>query len=177
MINATEYQYQYNNNKTCIKVRTDVVFTMTNWKEIITFGGTNFTVRSGDCALPGEEVATLVLSNTNYDFLDLTFIYDAQNQTFMDARFNFAPYKYFPNTPTPNLITMIDDSDLILGGNMQLYMCNPRKSMTLKGRLDDITYTMQIDMSNTEIQAFNIEDGILSSDVNICEAEQMNSTP
>lgn len=63
-----------------------------------------------------------------------------------------------------DLITMIDDSDLILGGNMQLYMCNPRKSMTLKGRLDDITYTMQIDMSNTEIQAFNIEDGILSSD-------------
>lgn len=102
MINATEYQYQYNNNKTCIKVRTDVVFTLTNWKEIITFGGTNFTVRSGDCALPGEEVATLVLSNTNYDFLDLTFAYDAQNQTFMDARFNFAPYEYFPNTPTPS---------------------------------------------------------------------------
>lgn len=63
-----------------------------------------------------------------------------------------------------DLITMIDDSDLILGGNMQFYMCNPRKSMTLNGRLDDITYTMQIDMSNTEIQAFNIEDGILSSD-------------
>lgn len=63
-----------------------------------------------------------------------------------------------------DVITMIDDSDLILGGNMQLYMCNPRKSMTLNGRLDDITYTMQIDMSNTEIQAFNIEDGILSSD-------------
>lgn len=63
-----------------------------------------------------------------------------------------------------DLITMIDESDLILGGNMQLYICNPRKSMTLNGRLDDITYTMQIDMSNTEIQAFNIEDGILSSD-------------
>lgn len=62
-----------------------------------------------------------------------------------------------------DLITMIDDSDLILGGNMQLYMCNPRKSMTLNGKLENITYTMRIDMSNTEIQAFNIEDGILSS--------------
>lgn len=47
-----------------------------------------------------------------------------------------------------------------------MYMCNPRKSMTLNGRLEDITYTMQIDMSNTQIQAFNIEDGILSSDGN-----------
>lgn len=47
-----------------------------------------------------------------------------------------------------------------------MYMCNPRKSMTLNGRLEDITYTMQIDMSNTQIQAFNIEDGILSSDSN-----------
>lgn len=35
--------------------------------------------------------------------------------------------------------------------------------MTLNGKLENITYTMRIDMSNTEIQAFNIEDGILSS--------------
>lgn len=59
---------------------------------------------------------------------------------------------------------MFDNEDLILGGNMQLYMCNPPKRMTLSRKLEDITYTMYIDMFNTEIQAFNIQDGILSSD-------------
>lgn len=35
--------------------------------------------------------------------------------------------------------------------------------MILNGTLEGITYTMIMDMSNTEIQAFNIKDGILSS--------------
>lgn len=60
-------------------------------------------------------------------------------------------------------ITLTDDGDLLLGGNRQLYICNPPKKMTLSGTLGSVTYTMYIDMSNTEIQAFNIQDGILSS--------------
>lgn len=98
MINASEYQYQYDNNKTCIKVRTDVVFTLTNWKEIITFDGTNFTVISGDCASSSESIASMVLSNINHDYLSLIFKDDAQNQASMGARFTFSPNEYFPNT-------------------------------------------------------------------------------
>lgn len=60
-------------------------------------------------------------------------------------------------------ITLTDDGDLLLGGNRQLYICNPPKKMTLSGTLEGVTYTMYIDMSNTEIQAFDIQDGILSS--------------
>lgn len=85
-----------------MKVRTDVVFTLTNWKEIITFDGTNFTVKDGDCALPGDLVASLSLFNINEDILSLRFLYDAQNQTSMDAMFTFAPYEYFPNIHTPS---------------------------------------------------------------------------
>lgn len=102
MINASEYQYQYDNGKTCIKVRTDVVFTLTNWKEITTFDGTNFTVISGNCALSSESIASLFLSNTNQDLIHLEFRYDAQNQTSMGAMFTFAPFEYFPGTPTPS---------------------------------------------------------------------------
>lgn len=102
MINASEYQYQYDNGKTCIKVRTDVVFTLTNWKEIITFDGTNFTVISGDCALSSESIASLFLSNINQDLIHLEFRYDAQNQTSMGAMSTFAPFEYFPGTPTPS---------------------------------------------------------------------------
>lgn len=152
------------------------MFTLTNWKDIITFDGTNFTVKTGDCASFGESVASLVLSNINEDFLFLAFKYDAQNQTSMDARFNFAPYEYFPNISTPIEVMMFDNEDLILGGNMQLYMCNPPKRMTLSRKLEDITYTMYIDMFNTEIQAFNIQDGILSSDVSFCKAEKINAS-
>lgn len=101
VINASEYQYQYD-NKTCIKVRTDVVFTLTNWKEIITFDGTNFTVISGDCALPGESNAILRLATIKEDYLILIFQYDAQNQASMGATFTFSPYEYFPGTPTPS---------------------------------------------------------------------------
>lgn len=97
MINASEYQYQYDNGKTCIKVSTDVVFTLTNWKEIITFDGTNFTVIRGDCAL---SIDSLFLSNINQDLINLEFRYDAQNQTSMGAMFTFAPFEYFPGTPT-----------------------------------------------------------------------------
>lgn len=97
MINASEYEYQYDNNKTCIKVRTDVVFTLTNWKEIITFDGTNFTVISGDCASSSESTASMVLSNINHDYLSLIFKDDAQNQASMGARFTFFPNEYFPN--------------------------------------------------------------------------------
>lgn len=92
MIDASEYQHQYDNNKTCIKVRTDVVFTMTNWKEIITFDGSNFTVESGHCALSGDSAAEMTLATIKGDFLILVFLNDAQNQTSMNAQFHFAPY-------------------------------------------------------------------------------------
>lgn len=102
MINASEYQYMYDNGKPCIKVRTDVVFTLTNWKEIITFGGTNFTVRTGYCAISNEAVAVLTLATIIDDILSIEFKTDAQNQTSMDAMFTFSPYEYFPGTPTPS---------------------------------------------------------------------------
>lgn len=101
MIDASEYQHQYDNNKTCIKVRTDVVFTMTNWKEIITFDGSNFTVESGHCALSGDSAAEMTLATIKGDFLILVFLNDAQNQTSMNAQFHFTPYKYFPNIYAP----------------------------------------------------------------------------
>lgn len=62
-----------------------------------------------------------------------------------------------------DIITLIDTGDLFLGGNRQLFLCNPPNRMILNGTLEGITYTMIMDMSNTEIQAFNIKDGILSS--------------
>lgn len=61
------------------------------------------------------------------------------------------------------IITLIDTGDLFLGGNRQLFLCNPPTRMILNGTQEGITYTMYMDMSNMEIQAFNIKDGILSS--------------
>lgn len=97
---GSEYQYQYDNNKTCIEVKTDVQFTLTNGNETIKFDGTNFTVKGGDCAKPGDSVASLTLSTVKGDLLTLKFLYDAQEQSTMDTMFTFAPYEYFPGTRT-----------------------------------------------------------------------------
>lgn len=52
----------------------------------------------------------------------------------------------------------------MLGENSQMFLCNPPRRMTLEGSQGSLTYKMYMDMSNTEIQAFGIKDGILSSD-------------
>lgn len=103
---GSEYQYQYDNNKTCIEVKTDVKFTLTNGKETIEFDGTNFTVKSGDCALPSEPIASLTLTTVKGDLLSILFKYDAQSQSTMDTVFTFAPYEYFPETSTPSKFTV-----------------------------------------------------------------------
>lgn len=99
---GSEYQYQYDNNKTCIEVKSDVQFTLTNGTDTAIFYGKDFTVKSGDCASSGEAVASLMLTNAKDDPLALTFRYDAQNHSMMDVRFTFAPYEYFPETSTPS---------------------------------------------------------------------------
>lgn len=98
---GSEYQYQYDNNKTCIEVKTDVMFTLTNGTETIKFDGTNFTVKSGDCALPNETAASLTLNTGTDNLLSLKFKYDAKNQSTMDAMFSFNPYEYFPGGSSP----------------------------------------------------------------------------
>lgn len=62
-----------------------------------------------------------------------------------------------------DIITLLDTDDLFLGGNSQLFLRNPPNKMILNGTLEDVTYKMTMGMSNTEIQAFDIKDGILSS--------------
>lgn len=62
-----------------------------------------------------------------------------------------------------DIITLLDTDDLFLGGNSQLFLRNPPNKMILNGTLEDVTYKMTKGMSNTEIQAFDIKDGILSS--------------
>lgn len=96
---GSEYQYQYDTNKTCIEVKTDVKFTLTNGKETIEFDGTNFTVESGDCASPSESVATLILTTVKGDLLTLEFKTNAQKEASMGAMFTFSPDEYFPGTP------------------------------------------------------------------------------
>lgn len=61
-------------------------------------------------------------------------------------------------------IPLIDNRDLILGGNTQLFQCSSPQRMTMTGDLDGVTYTMYMDMSNTQIQAFGVKDGNLSTD-------------
>lgn len=96
---GSEYQYYDDNNKTCIEVKTDVKFTLTNGKETIEFDGTNFTVKSGDCASPSESVATLILTTVKEDLLSLEFKTNAQKEASMGAMFTFSPDEYFPETP------------------------------------------------------------------------------
>lgn len=62
-----------------------------------------------------------------------------------------------------DIIILLDTDDLFLGGNGQLFLRNPPNKMILNGTLEDVTYKMTMGMSNTEIQAFDIKDGILSS--------------
>lgn len=61
-------------------------------------------------------------------------------------------------------INLIDTGDQILGNNTQLFQCNSIQTLTLNGTLKDTTYTMYMDMTNTQIQAFDIKNGKLSSD-------------
>lgn len=60
--------------------------------------------------------------------------------------------------------SIVDYGEIMLGEYRQMFLCNPTTRLTLKGLLEDITYTMYMDMSNTEIHAFGIKDGILGVD-------------
>lgn len=108
LTSGTEYQYQYDNNKTCIMFRAEVLFTLTNGKDEVKLDGTNFTVKGGDCALPNELDASLFLTTSREDYFTLYFKYDEKNQTSMDSMFTFAPYQYFPHSPTPSEYSMYE---------------------------------------------------------------------
>lgn len=161
---GSEYQYKYENDNTCIEVKTDVMFTLTNGTDTVKFDGTNFTVKSGDCAWANETAASLTLDTGNDNLLSLKFKYDAKNQSTMDAMFTFNPYEYFPGGSIPLTTSIIDNGDLLLGENKKLFRCNSPQRITLTGTLEKTKYTMYMDMSNTQIQAFGIKDGNLSTD-------------
>ncbi|XP_062602256.1 uncharacterized protein LOC134263914 [Saccostrea cucullata] len=154
----------YGNNETCIDVKMDVMFTLSNGEEVVKIDGSNFTVISGDCATEGEYQATLILHNFQEDFLALTFNALPDLSVNMSLRFTFAPFEFFPGTPIATTTTLLDTGDLKLGNVTQLYRCISPQRMTLTGELEDITYTMLMDMSGVQIQAFNIENGTLSTD-------------
>lgn len=60
--------------------------------------------------------------------------------------------------------SIVDYGEIMLGEYRQIFLCNLTTRLTLKGLLEDITYTMYMDMSNTEIHAFGIKDEILGVD-------------
>jgi hypothetical protein len=51
-----------------------------------------------------------------------------------------------------------------MGNDEQLYKCNSPQKMTLTGEYEGVTYSLDLEMSNTQIQAFNIQNGNLSTD-------------
>ncbi|XP_062594160.1 lysosome-associated membrane glycoprotein 1-like [Saccostrea cucullata] len=165
----------YDNYETCIDVKMNVVFTLSDGEEVVRFDGNNFTVKSGDCATVGEYQAVLTLTNSNEDLLALTFNALPYLSVNMSLMFTFAPVKFFPGIPIPNTISLLDTGDLKLGFDTQLYRCDSSQRMTLTGDLEGTTYTMNMDMSNVQIQAFNIKNGKLSTDVFVCSADQMTS--
>uniref|UniRef100_K1QFG4 Uncharacterized protein n=1 Tax=Magallana gigas TaxID=29159 RepID=K1QFG4_MAGGI len=63
-------------------------------------------------------------------------------------------------------INLMDNGDFNLGGKTQLFNCSSLQRIILNGTLEKTTYTMYMDMSNTQIQAFDIMDGNLSSNDN-----------
>lgn len=85
----------------------DVKFSLTDGNTTIEFDGTNFTVKSGDCAWSNESVSSLTLSNAKEDLLTLSFNYDAQKNVVMGTMFSFTPSQYFPGTPVPSKYFLI----------------------------------------------------------------------
>lgn len=61
-------------------------------------------------------------------------------------------------------VNLNDQGDLVMGNDIQLYECNSPQKITLTGDLEGVNYSLVLDMSNTQIQAFNILGGNLSSD-------------
>ncbi|XP_062606827.1 lysosome-associated membrane glycoprotein 2-like [Saccostrea cucullata] len=172
---GSEYNYSYDNNEICIDVKMDVLFTLSNGKEVVKFDGNNFTVKSGDCATTGEYQAVLTLTNSNEDLLALTFNVNTDLSVNMSSMFTFAPFEFFPGTPIATTTNLLDTGDLILGNYTQLYQCLSPQRMTLNGVLEGTTYTLFMDMSSVQIQAFNIENGTISTDVFACSADQMTT--
>ncbi|XP_062602249.1 uncharacterized protein LOC134263897 isoform X2 [Saccostrea cucullata] len=154
----------------------DALFTLSDGNETVKFDGNNFTVKGGDCSTAGEYQSVLTLTNSNEDFLVLTFNALPDLSVNMSLMFIFAPFEFFPGTPITNTISLLDTGDLKLGSDTQLYQCESIQRMTLIGELEGTTYTMTIVMSNVQIQAFNIRNGNLSTDVFVCSADQMKST-
>ncbi|XP_062602274.1 uncharacterized protein LOC134263934 [Saccostrea cucullata] len=182
---GSEYKYLYDNNETCIDVKMDVLFTLSNGNETVKFDGSNFTVKSGDCAIEGEYQAVLNLGNSFEDLLALTFNINPDLSVNMSLMFLFAPFEFFSGTPIAATKNLLDTGDLKLGYIDQLYQCESTQRMTLTGVLEGTTYTMDMDMSNVQIQAFNITNGKLSTSkiqnftheisVFVCGADQMTT--
>ncbi|XP_061194790.1 uncharacterized protein LOC133202950 [Saccostrea echinata] len=172
---GSEYKYMNDNNETCIDAKMDVLFTLSNGNGTVKFDGNDFTVKSGDCANEGEYQAVLNLGNSNEDLLALTFNTQPDLSVNMSSMFIFAPFEFFPGTPIATATNLLDTGDLKFGSNTQLYQCESTQRMTLTGELEGTTYTMNMDMSNVQIQAFNIKNGNLSIDVFVCSADQMTT--
>ncbi|XP_062579612.1 lysosome-associated membrane glycoprotein 1-like [Saccostrea cucullata] len=165
----------YGNNETCIDVKMDVLFTLSDGNETIKFDGNNFTVKSGDCATIGEYQSILTLTNSNSDLLSLTFNALPDLSVNMSLMFTFAPFEFFPGSPIATTINLLDTGDLTLGSIAQLYQCESSQRIALIGVLEGTIYTLYMDMSNVQIQALNITNGKLSTDVFVCSADQMTS--
>ncbi|XP_062580476.1 lysosome-associated membrane glycoprotein 1-like [Saccostrea cucullata] len=93
----------------------------------------------------------------------------------MSLMFTFAPFEFFPGSPIATTINLLDTGDLTLGSIAQLYQCESSQRIALIGVLEGTIYTLYMDMSNVQIQALNITNGKLSTDVFVCSADQMTS--
>lgn len=60
--------------------------------------------------------------------------------------------------------SIVEYGEIMSGDCRHMFLCNPRTHLKLKGLLEDITNTMYMDMSNTEIHAFDIKDVIFGVD-------------
>ncbi|XP_048746426.2 lysosome-associated membrane glycoprotein 1-like [Ostrea edulis] len=176
VVQGSEYVYLDGNNQSCIVVKMDVTFTLSNGTGSVILDGNNFTVISGDCASATEDIASMLLQNSNEDILTLTFLKADNRAVSMSFVFAVSPSYYFPGVPTPNSVNLNDQGDLVMGNDTQLYECNSPQKITLTGDLEGVTYSLVLDMSNTQIQAFNIQGGNLSSDVFVCSADQMTTS-
>ncbi|XP_061194379.1 lysosome-associated membrane glycoprotein 1-like [Saccostrea echinata] len=173
MSQGTEFNYTYSNKEICMDIKMDVKLYLTNGNETVNFSGNNFTVKNGECANTGEYQSWLAIENKKADVLTFIFLVVPDLTVNMSLKFEFAPFEYFPvaDEIQSNIIDLMTTRDSKLGDFAKLYMCKSTQRVTLNGQLGGVTYTLYIDMSNVQIQAFDIQNGNLSTDVFVCSAD------
>ncbi|XP_033761132.1 lysosome-associated membrane glycoprotein 1-like [Pecten maximus] len=119
--------------------------------------------------------STLKVEFANNVSMSLTFT-EQSNNVAMDGTLTFVPFKVFGQPEYENTTEILDlAGDLKLSANDKSFTCNSSIVLKFTAATANNSYSLDLEVANSQIQAFGITDGKFS-DGTPCEADVGNDT-